>query len=631
MAATVVGGFVMAPNDIAGMVRDIWQTDGGLRAMAERVIVRSYRRVFRIDRRIYWVDWWVLPIPGGVPLRGGVTAAALALVLVASALPALAALVGALSPPLRYVVVPLAVAVLAMQAAPDGRRRTASRPTGCGCDRGRDGARPVGRVPLEGEPVAWAGTVATLGRARPGAYAARVRGSVWVTFAVPVELDHGRRGRLVARGERRGGAVTRWCWARARCWRCGHDRCRCGTCTRTSWSGAATRAALFRMGTVSYPFLSAADKREWLRRLARLAFSLEADVSLWRVNRGYPAEDYVAEAAALVDEGRQDPAVWTAYLGKPGGASAPVEIVMPEVYLAVSLRPAGRSGFGDGVMRGVDRARRRLEPCSGSPRCRRSRPRAGGADRRGGARVPPRGGVSAAAARDDPGDSVAAAARGVPRPGAALDPHWQPPRWWSRRRTAGWRMSRWSASWCGTRTRRSSNATAHCGRRPEGRSFQAMLALGALPEEAEFPGSAELVRPLEAVEFPVDCVLHARWIGNREAISRVRRRIVDADVAYSEQLVSAHGPLSFRGRGEPAARARARRLPAVARASAAAWLRDLARGRRPVGGRARAAGRAARAPVRDGQPVPAPGLQPALFLDHLRARTAARCATTPTF
>ena len=26
VAATVVGGFVMAPNDIAGTVRDIWQT-----------------------------------------------------------------------------------------------------------------------------------------------------------------------------------------------------------------------------------------------------------------------------------------------------------------------------------------------------------------------------------------------------------------------------------------------------------------------------------------------------------------------------------------------------------------------------------------------------------------------------
>ena len=29
VAATVVGGFVMAPNDIAGTVRDIWHTITG--------------------------------------------------------------------------------------------------------------------------------------------------------------------------------------------------------------------------------------------------------------------------------------------------------------------------------------------------------------------------------------------------------------------------------------------------------------------------------------------------------------------------------------------------------------------------------------------------------------------------
>ena len=70
--------------------------------------------------------------------------------------------------------------------------------------------------------------------------------------------------------------------------------------------------------------------------------------------------------------------------------------------------------------------------------------------------------------------------------------------------------------------------------------------MGALPEESEFPGGAELLfSPLEALPFPVDAVVHARWLGNREAITRVRRRIVDADVAFCEQLNSTHGPLSY--------------------------------------------------------------------------------------
>ena len=136
----------------------------------------------------------------------------------------------------------------------------------------------------------------------------------------------------------------------------------------------------------------------------------------------------------------------------------------------------------------------------------------------------------------------------------------------------------------------------------EGRSHQAMLGMGALPEESEFPGGAELLfSPLEALAFPVDAVVHARWLGNREAITRVRRRIVDADVAFSEQLQLHARAAVVQRRGEPAARARARRLPAVARAAAAAERRDLAGRRRALGGRARGARRGAGAPLRHGR------------------------------
>src|SRR4051794_41761111 len=52
------------------------------------------------------------------------------------------------------------------------------------------------------------------------------------------------------------------------------------------------RAALFRIDTVSYPFLAVADKREWLRRLARFAFAVEADFSLWRGFRAHPPPNH---------------------------------------------------------------------------------------------------------------------------------------------------------------------------------------------------------------------------------------------------------------------------------------------------------------------------------------------------
>jgi hypothetical protein len=170
--------------------------------MSDRVVIRSYRRVFEVDRRIYRVDRWALPVPGGVPLRAvGYFAAAVLAVVILGGLPATEELVGMLSPPLRYVVLPFAVAVLGTQAAPDGR--TAHR---FAADwlrlKVRARRRCAGRVvSLEGEPVRWDGELA----ARWDAHGAelhrgRVTGPARVTFNVPVEL-RGLQARPAAEGD----------------------------------------------------------------------------------------------------------------------------------------------------------------------------------------------------------------------------------------------------------------------------------------------------------------------------------------------------------------------------------------------------------------------------------------------
>jgi hypothetical protein len=76
-----------------------------------------------------------------------------------------------------------------------------------------------------------------------------------------------------------------------------------------------------------------------------------------------------------------------------------------------------------------------------------------------------------------------------------------------------------------------------------GDSHQAFLCLGSLAEEAEFPGAAELLfAPLEGAG-PVDAVLHADLVANREALAQVRRRVLDAEHSYREQLAgSPTGP-----------------------------------------------------------------------------------------
>jgi hypothetical protein len=121
------------------------------------------------------------------------------------------------------------------------------------------------------------------------------------------------------------------------------------------------RAALFRVDTVSYPFLAAADKREWLRRLARFAFAAEADFSLWRVCRAYPAERYAAQAHSLLDERQQSAVAWRQYLKGHEAHLRELRSFVPEVYLAISLT----TDRARGLVRGMDRVRRRIESAMG--------------------------------------------------------------------------------------------------------------------------------------------------------------------------------------------------------------------------------------------------------------------------
>ena len=64
-----------------------------------------------------------------------------------------------------------------------------------------------------------------------------------------------------------------------------------------------------------------------------------------------------------------------------------------------------------------------------------------------------------------------------------------------------------------------------------GVSYQAHLVAGALPESAEFPGGrVELMfAPPEALAFPIDLALTARYLTNEHATRLVRRRVQDAD------------------------------------------------------------------------------------------------------
>ena len=87
------------------------------------MVIRSYRRVFRLDRRMYAFGDWQLPVPNGIPLRGFIYFVALILLsLIVSRLPVIGLLFGAFPWPFRHLIVPFWLAWLGMAVDPDGRR-----------------------------------------------------------------------------------------------------------------------------------------------------------------------------------------------------------------------------------------------------------------------------------------------------------------------------------------------------------------------------------------------------------------------------------------------------------------------------------------------------------------------------
>ncbi len=311
------------------------------------------------------------------------------------------------------------------------------------------------------------------------------------------------------------------------------------------------RVALYRLPTVSYPFLPVAGKWALLHRLERLAYVVGADFSLWRVNRAFPADRYVEETAGLLDARGQDPAAWRSYLEGQRAALDRLASHVPEVYLAVSLSEAPATGFGVGLVRSVDQARRRLEDVIGVSA---AQPVSGTeleglavSEQRVFDRLRGVVGCQRATTRGLEWLLRRAACRGVGEP--RLDPWWQSDALIVD--TADGRVAyeplEHDLLSCvnAAMTEPTSGPARLVVESAEGTSHQALLALGTLADEPVFPGGqAELLfAPLEGVEFPVDAVLHARWLGNRDALGQVRKRITDVEQVYRDQAQgSRQGP-----------------------------------------------------------------------------------------
>jgi hypothetical protein len=319
-------------------------------------------------------------------------------------------------------------------------------------------------------------------------------------------------------------------------------------------------AGLYRLGMSTYPFLPTGGKWALARRLQRLAHTISADFSLWRVNCAYPAQRYVERTAGLLDERHQDPRAWREFLKGHEQRLRELGTHVPEVYLAVSLGQSTQTGVGSGFMRSVDRLRRRVEEIAGisdaSPILASQLQEFSTTEQRVFQRV--RGVVPARRATSGELQWLLrrAACRGIAEP--EIDGYWEPDALiisGPGGRAAFRPLSRDLEQCANAAITERSQTLIVDGE--HGRCYQAMLALGSLADAPEFPGpvAEALHAPLEAVAFPVDAVVHARWLGNRQALAAVRKRIADVEHAYEEQVQgAAHGPSLLAGEDRVLAR-----------------------------------------------------------------------------
>lgn len=250
--------------------------------------------------------------------------------------------------------------------------------------------------------------------------------------------------------------------------------------------------ALFRLESVAYPLLSDTDKWETLGRLERLAHVVRSDFSVWRVYR--PAD---------------------------GGGR------LPETYLGVSLHDSP-SGLGRALLAGADRARAAL---TGLSTRRRSAPlgaellrELAEVEQQLHERLASVVEIRRAYTRELEWLLRRAPLRGIAEP--LSETAWRPdalviddPGGEAVYEPLGWDL--WRLPAAVLHESKDHPPSLHVAA-DEHDSYQAMLCLGALAEEPVFPGpAAELLHaPLDGLPFAVDAVVHARWLGNRDALGQ---------------------------------------------------------------------------------------------------------------
>jgi hypothetical protein len=304
--------------------------------------------------------------------------------------------------------------------------------------------------------------------------------------------------------------------------------------------------AVYELDGHSYPGLSEGRKIEVGERLEALAYSIESDFQILRIARSFDAAAYVRRALATLDPRHGHRARFERHLGEHRAAFEAREALRPEVYLAVRLEAAGGAETFGGLFDGAAELWQILAARLGFEEARGLSAKPLAALRRAEEKVHDR--VSGYMECRRVGSHRLAGlirrayTRGLGEPDS--DESFAPQALVFFDREGEQRFEPY-----GHDLLRLHESRVEIARRSlvidseRGRAHQALLVLGAMPEEAIVPSpAAELMfTPLE-VGFGVDATLSVEYLGNREARKQVAKRKVDADQIAREESAGDHGP-----------------------------------------------------------------------------------------
>ncbi|HEX7244024.1 MAG TPA: hypothetical protein VF245_00485 [Solirubrobacterales bacterium] len=153
---------------------------------ARGIRLRGYRRVFRVERRLFRFDRWRIPYPHGVPLRGIGYFLALELCVIAlSRLPLLGTLIGLPNPAIGFVGLPLLGSFAAMRGRIDGRPPHHVAVSLIGWWLRPRWLAGLSRCPPEGEELALGEVAVAYDGRESFPVRGRIRGPAKVTFRYP--------------------------------------------------------------------------------------------------------------------------------------------------------------------------------------------------------------------------------------------------------------------------------------------------------------------------------------------------------------------------------------------------------------------------------------------------------------